>query len=156
MSHRGINILAEIIGINLCKQLQEIQLFKFDSSARVLADWVEARANHGLELKKVFVQVTDTANTVAAGGIPASTQLDAQSKTRMENALGARGLVWKNPPRSLFGTWTPWDDMIEDGTVDWERGQISSDIMHSMGLDGDSDMELEDWFGGGVFPPIIW
>jgi hypothetical protein len=156
MSHRGINILAEIIGINLCKGLQEVQLFKFDSSARVLADWVEARANHGLELKKVFVQVTDTATTVAAGGIPTSTQLDLLSKTRMENALGVRGLVWKNPPKSLFGTLTPWVDMIEDGTVDWERGLISGDIMNSMGLDGDSDMELEDWFGDGVFPPIIW
>jgi hypothetical protein len=159
MSHRGINIVAEIIGINLCKQLQEIQIFKFDSSAHVLAEWVEARANHGLGLKRVFVQVTDTAGTagnVAVGATPASNLLDTLSKARMENALGVRGLVWKNPPRSMFGTSTPWVDMIEDGTVDWERGQLSNDIMHSMGLDGDSDMELEDWFGDGVFPPNVW
>jgi hypothetical protein len=156
MSHRGSNILSEIISINLCKRLQEIQLFKFDSSARVLADWVEARANHGLGLKRVLIQVTDAVNPIPVGGIPASAHLDALSKTRMENVLGVRGLVWRNPPRSLFGTSTPWVDMIEDGTVDWERGQFSSDIMHSMGLDGDSDMELEDWFGDGVFSPIIW
>ncbi|KAG8839154.1 hypothetical protein FRC18_000541 [Serendipita sp. 400] len=92
----GMRVLRNVVGRNMCPELEQVYLMQFTSPAWELADWVEKRSRRrgrnkkGAGLKRIVVDVFHDLeeSTDRTRWMEDASVLDGKSQSRIEDALG--------------------------------------------------------------------